>query len=71
MLPESPDVFVVPDAHVDIRFMKNPLVTGAPHIRFYAGAALIVRDVKVRRKYNDPNCDALFKYTFILPISNK
>ncbi len=28
---------VVPDAFLDPRFHDNPLVTGAPHVRFYAG----------------------------------
>lgn len=31
------DLLVVPDARLDERFAANPLVTGAPHIRFYAG----------------------------------
>lgn len=35
---------VVPDAMRDARFAQNPLVTGAPHVRFYAGAPLIEED---------------------------
>lgn len=35
------DVMEVPDATRDARFASNPLVTGAPDIRFYAGAPLM------------------------------
>lgn len=38
------DLLVVPDAACDPRFAANPLVTGAPFIRFYAGAPLAVGD---------------------------
>ena len=35
------DVMQVPDARTDPRFADNRLVTGEPHVRFYAGAPLV------------------------------
>lgn len=35
------DIMEVPDATLDPRFANNPLVTGEPGIRFYAGAPLV------------------------------
>ncbi len=34
------EIFEVPDTHLDPRFVDNPMVTGAPGVRFYAGVPL-------------------------------
>lgn len=41
---ESPDIFLVEDASLDPMFDTNPLVTGHPHIRFYAGMRVLAND---------------------------
>lgn len=41
---QSDRVMVIPDAHKDPHFANNPLVTGSPFIRFYAGAPIINPD---------------------------
>ena len=38
------DLFLIPDAKLDARFADNPLVTGEPFVRFYAGQPLRATD---------------------------
>ena len=40
----QPGLMVVPDTRLDNRFIDNPLVTGDPKLRFYAGALLETAD---------------------------
>jgi len=40
----QPDLFIVTDAAADERFANNPLVTGHPNIRFYAGIPVTTPD---------------------------
>lgn len=41
------DIFEVQNALLDPRFADNPLVTAAPHIRFYAGAPLMSQQQRI------------------------
>ena len=36
------DIFVIPDALMDQRFLDNPFVLGDPKVRFYAGIPLVI-----------------------------
>jgi two-component system, sensor histidine kinase and response regulator len=38
------DILIVPDALADPRFADNPLVTGGPRVRFYAGVTILSLD---------------------------
>ncbi|KAG5720942.1 hypothetical protein E4T56_gene855 [Termitomyces sp. T112] len=44
ILQRGDEPMVILDTHKDWRFAKNPAVTGAPHVRFYAGAPLRTAD---------------------------
>jgi two-component sensor histidine kinase len=41
------DAMVVTDATLDPRFVRNPLVTGQEHIRFYAGVPMVVAGARI------------------------
>lgn len=43
-IAQNDDVYEVPNALENEVFVKNPLVTGDPNIRFYAGAPLVNQD---------------------------
>ncbi|WP_227511774.1 MULTISPECIES: GAF domain-containing hybrid sensor histidine kinase/response regulator [unclassified Psychrobacter] len=40
----SNSVFTIPDLSLDERFVDNPLVTEDPHLRFYAGAPITLKE---------------------------
>ncbi|MGV3490435.1 MAG: sensor domain-containing diguanylate cyclase [Devosia sp.] len=41
---QGDEALIVPDATRDLRFADNPMVTGGPEVRFYAGVPLRTRD---------------------------
>lgn len=43
-IAEPHQSFIVPDTALDVRFASNPLVTGAPNIRSYAGIPILSRE---------------------------
>jgi len=66
---DSPEAMIVRDARLDERFKNNPLVTGEPHIRFYAGFPIETRSghrigtlcvVDTRPRSHDDEVDVVF-----------
>jgi two-component sensor histidine kinase len=62
----SDDAMVVTDATTDLRFRDNPLVTGSHHVRFYAGAPMVVAGARIgtlcvldRKPHPYPSSDQL------------
>lgn len=41
---QGDDIFEIPDASLDERFIDNPMVTGDPNVRFYAGQPICSED---------------------------
>ncbi len=39
----QPDIFEIPDAHLDDRFADNPLVRSGAMVRYYAGVPLVIK----------------------------
>ncbi|MFC3103131.1 sensor domain-containing phosphodiesterase [Salinisphaera aquimarina] len=71
------EMMVVPDTALDARFVDNPLVTGEPHVRFYAGAPLknaddyvlgnlCVVDTKPRYDFDDDDRQTLRELSEVL-----
>lgn len=47
ILPDSSEVYVIADCTIDARFKDKAFVKGYPRIRFYAGAAIMVDNMKI------------------------
>jgi hypothetical protein len=47
ILPESSEVYVIPDCDIDNRFREKSFVKSGPRIKFYAGSAIMIDDVKI------------------------
>jgi GAF domain-containing protein len=39
----QPDIFEIPDTHLDARFADNPIVRSGAMVRYYAGVPLVIR----------------------------